>query len=121
MKVGQCRPVCGHRFISWRQKADVSDILSRVTVLRCVSVLSDLKCNSQFYAACVQPVNSLKLWQSRYRVNKFHFLRSLVLQLCTHIYTEKLNRLILVNNQLDAQFFMYVYFCPLHVYNNNIY
>jgi hypothetical protein len=35
MKVGQCRPVCGHGLISWRQEADVSDTLSRVTVQRC--------------------------------------------------------------------------------------
>ena len=61
MKVGQCRPVCGHGLISWRQEADVSDILSRVTVQRCVSVLSDLNCNFQLFAACVQPVNSRKM------------------------------------------------------------
>jgi len=61
MKVGQCHPACGHGLISWCQKADVSEILSRVTVLRCDSVLSDLSCNSQLCAACVQPVTSLKM------------------------------------------------------------
>jgi len=61
MKVGQCRPVCGHGLISWRQNADVSDILSRVTVQCCVSVLSDLNCNSHVFSACVQPVNFRKI------------------------------------------------------------
>jgi len=61
MKVGQCLPVCGHGLISWRQEADVSDILSRVTVQGCVSVLSDFNCNSHVFAACVQPVTSRKM------------------------------------------------------------
>jgi hypothetical protein len=41
LKVGQCRPVCGHGLISWRQEADVSDTLSRVTVQCCASELSE--------------------------------------------------------------------------------
>jgi hypothetical protein len=61
MKVGQCRPVCGHGLISWRQNADVSDILSHVTVQRCVSVLADLNCSSHVFLACVQPVSFRKM------------------------------------------------------------
>jgi hypothetical protein len=86
MKVGQCRPACGHGLISWRQETDVSDVLSRVTVLSYVPVLSDLNGNSHVFAACVQPVTSRKTMAVSVE-GKSNFLRSLFLQF--YIYSNK--------------------------------